>query len=181
MSRIGKIPISIPEGVTVSLKNKMVILKGPLGELSQEICGNIQVEIQGDFLLISRASDQKEDRSFHGLYRALIYNMVVGVTTGFTKELELIGVGYRVSNYNQVLELNLGFSHSIVIQCPQEVKVETKTEKGKNPLVVLKSCDKQLLGMVTAKIRSFRKPEPYKGKGVRYVGEVVRRKDGKSA
>lgn len=181
MSRIGKIPISIPQGVAVSLKDKQVIVRGPLGELSQEICGNIQMEIQGDQLSITRVSDQKEDRSFHGLYRALIYNMIVGVTTGFTKELELIGVGYRASNRDQVLELNLGFSHSIVMQCPQEVKVETKAEKGKNPLVILKSCDKQLLGMVAAKIRSFRKPEPYKGKGVRYVGEVVRKKDGKSA
>ncbi|XCI75678.1 MAG: 50S ribosomal protein L6 [Flavobacteriales bacterium] len=181
MSRIGKVPIFIPKGVVVKMQNKKALVKGPLGELFQKINGSIQVEIQERQLLVKRPSERKEDRSFHGLYRMLIHNMIVGVTVGFTRELELIGVGYRASNNDQILELNLGFSHNIIMQCPREVKVETKTEKGKNSLIILKSCDKQLLGMVAAKIRSFRKPEPYKGKGVRYIGEIVRRKAGKSA
>ncbi|XOD69123.1 MAG: 50S ribosomal protein L6 [Flavobacteriales bacterium AspAUS03] len=181
MSRIGKIPIFIPQGVIVKMEDKKVLVKGPLGELFQKIHGNIQVEIQEGQLLVKRVSEQKENRSFHGLYRMLIHNMIMGVTTGFTRELELIGVGYRASNRDQILELSLGFSHNIIMQCPQEVKIETKTEKGKNSLIILKSCDKQLLGIVAAKIRSFRKPEPYKGKGVRYIGEIVRRKAGKSA
>ena len=181
MSRIGKLPIAIPAGVTVTLKDDVVTVKGPKGELSQYVNPLITVTVEGNEVVVSRSSDEKQERSLHGLYRALINNMVVGVSEGYKKELELVGVGYRVSNTGNVMELALGFTHPIFMVLPAEIKVETKTERNKNPLITLESCDKQLLGAVCAKIRSFRKPEPYKGKGVKFVGEVIRRKSGKSA
>ena len=181
MSRIGKLPIAIPAGVTVTLKDDVVTVKGPKGELSQYVNPLITVTINDNEVVVSRSSDEKQERAFHGLYRALINNMVVGVSEGYKKELELVGVGYRVSNTGNVMELALGFTHPIFMVLPSEIKVETKTERNKNPLITLESCDKQLLGAVCAKIRSFRKPEPYKGKGVKFVGEVIRRKSGKSA
>ena len=181
MSRIGKLPIAIPAGVTVTLKDDVVTVKGPKGELSQYVNPLITVTVEGNTVVVTRNSDEKQERSMHGLYRALINNMVVGVSEGYKKELELVGVGYRVSNTGNVMELALGFTHPIFMVLPAEIKVETKTERNKNPLITLESCDKQLLGAVCAKIRSFRKPEPYKGKGVKFVGEVIRRKSGKSA
>ena len=181
MSRIGKLPIAIPAGVTVTLKDDVVTVKGPKGELSQYVNPLITVTVEGNEVIVSRSSDEKQERAFHGLYRALINNMVVGVSEGYKKELELVGVGFRVSNTGNVMELALGFTHPIYMVLPPEIKVETKTERNKNPLITLESCDKQLLGAVCAKIRSFRKPEPYKGKGVKFVGEVIRRKSGKSA
>ena len=181
MSRIGKLPIAIPAGVTVTLKDNVVTVKGPKGELSQYVNPLITVTVEGNEVIVTRSSDEKQERAFHGLYRALINNMVVGVSEGYKKELELVGVGYRVSNTGNVMELALGFTHPIFMVLPAEIKVETKTERNKNPLITLESCDKQLLGAVCAKIRSFRKPEPYKGKGVKFVGEVIRRKSGKSA
>ena len=181
MSRIGKLPIAIPAGVTVTLKDDVVTVKGPKGELSQYVNPLITVTVEGNEVIVSRSSDEKQERAFHGLYRALINNMIVGVSEGYKKELELVGVGYRVSNTGNVMELALGFTHPIFMVLPAEIKVETKTERNKNPLITLESCDKQLLGAVCAKIRSFRKPEPYKGKGVKFVGEVIRRKSGKSA
>ena len=181
MSRIGKLPIAIPAGVTVTLKDDVVTVKGPKGELSQYVNPLITVTINDNEVVVSRSSDEKQERAFHGLYRALINNMVVGVSEGYKAELELVGVGYRVSNTGNVMELALGFTHPIFMVLPAEIKVETKTERNKNPLITLESCDKQLLGAVWAKIRSFRKPEPYKGKGVKFVGEVIRRKSGKSA
>ena len=181
MSRIGKLPIAIPAGVTVTLKDDVVTVKGPKGELSQYVNPLITVTVEGNEVIVSRSSDEKQERAFHGLYRALINNMVVGVSEGYKAELELVGVGYRVSNTGNVMELALGFTHPIFMVLPAEIKVETKTERNKNPLITLESCDKQLLGPVCAKIRSFRKPEPYKGKGVKFVGEVIRRKSGKSA
>ncbi|MFV0237145.1 MAG: 50S ribosomal protein L6 [Flavobacteriales bacterium] len=181
MSRIGKAPISIPTGVTVEVKDNVITVKGKLGEMSQKIEGGIEASFEDGVLTFKRPSDKKEHRSLHGLYRALVNNMVQGVTEGFKKELELVGVGYRASNQGQRLELALGFSHNIVMDIAPEVKVETVSEKGKNPLVKLVSHDKQLVGMIAAKIRSFRKPEPYKGKGIKFVGEEIRRKAGKSA
>jgi large subunit ribosomal protein L6 len=181
MSRIGKAPIQVPAGVEISVSGTLVTVKGKLGTLTQEIHPDITLEQEGSVVTMLRANEDKPTRAKHGLYRALINNMVVGVSTGWTKELELVGVGYRASNQGQVLDLSLGYSHTIMVQLPNEVMLETKSEKGKNPLIILKSHDKQLLGMIAAKIRSFRKPEPYKGKGVRYVNEVVRRKAGKSA
>ena len=181
MSRIGKLPIAIPAGVTVTLKDDVVTVKGPKGELSQYVNPLITVTVEGNEVIVSRSSDEKQERAFHGLYRALINNMVVGVSEGYKKELELVGVGYRVSNTGNIVELALGYTHPIFMVLPSEIKVETKTERNKNPLITLESCDKQLLGAVCAKIRSFRKPEPYKGKGVKFVGEVIRRKSGKSA
>lgn len=181
MSRIGKAIITIPSGVTVTENGNIVTVKGPKGELSQELTGGITIEQKDGELTVNRPSDSKQHKALHGLYRALINNMVVGTSEGFTKKLELVGVGYRASNQGQRLELALGFSHGIVLELPKEVQVETLTEKGKNPIITLSSYDKQLLGMVAAKIRSFRKPEPYKGKGVRFVGEQIRRKAGKSA
>ena len=181
MSRIGKLPIAIPAGVTVTHKDDVVTVKGPKGELSQYVNPLITVTISDNEVVVSRSSDEKQERAFHGLYRALINNMIVGVSEGYKKELELVGVGYRVSNTGNVMELALGFTHPIFMVLPAEIKVETKTERNKNPLITLESCDKQLLGAVCAKIRSFRKPEPYKGKGVKFVGEVIRRKSGKSA
>lgn len=181
MSRIGKNPISIPAGVTVEVNDTTVTVKGKLGQLSQDYTSNVTVKVEGDQVLVERSSDSKEERAQHGLFRALISNMVVGVSEGFTKELELVGVGYRASNQGQKLDLALGFSHNIVLELAPEVKLETISEKGKNPIVKLTSHDKQLLGQIAAKIRGFRKPEPYKGKGVKFVGEVLRRKAGKSA
>ena len=181
MSRIGKAPIEIPAGVTVQVKDNVVTVKGPKGELSQEINPAITIEQEGNQLEVKRPNDERENRAMHGLYRALIHNMVVGVSTGYKKEMELVGVGYRATATGQVLELSLGYSHAIYIKLPPEVKVEAKTERNKNPLIILESSDKQLLGQVCAKIRSLRKPEPYKGKGIKFVGEVIRRKSGKSA
>jgi large subunit ribosomal protein L6 len=181
MSRIGKAIITIPAGVTVTEKDGLVTVKGSKGTLTQELKGGISLEQKDGELTLKRASESKEDKAFHGLFRALINNMVVGTSEGFSKKLELVGVGYRASNTGQKLELSLGFSHGIVMHLPEEVVVETLTEKGKNPIITLSSHDKQLLGMIAAKIRSFRKPEPYKGKGVKFVGEILRRKAGKSA
>lgn len=181
MSRIGKLPIQIPAGVTVTLNENVVTVKGPKGELSQEINPDITVSIEDGVVTLTRPSDEKTHRALHGLYRALINNMVVGVSQGYRKELELVGVGYRASNNGQILELSLGFSHNIYVQLPSEIRLETKSERNKNPLIILESADKQLIGQVCAKIRSFRKPEPYKGKGIRFVGEEIRRKSGKSA
>ncbi|WP_299115203.1 50S ribosomal protein L6 [uncultured Winogradskyella sp.] len=180
MSRIGKNPISIPEGVTVEVKDNVITAKGKLGELTQEYSG-IDIKIEDATITLERASEKKEIKSKHGLYRALIANMIEGVSKGWTKELELVGVGYRASNQGQKLDLALGFSHNIILDIAPEVKVETISEKGKNPIVKLTSYDKQLVGQVAAKIRGFRKPEPYKGKGVKFVGEELRRKAGKSA
>lgn len=181
MSRIGKAPIAIPAGVTVTVKGNDVTVKGPKGELSQPVNPDIAVEVKDGHVYVTRPSDDKEHRSLHGLYRALIHNMVVGVSEGYKKEMELVGVGYRATATGQVLELALGFSHAIYIKLPKEIKVEAKTERNKNPLIILESSDKQLLGQVCAKIRSLRKPEPYKGKGIKFVGEIIRRKSGKSA
>ena len=181
MSRIGKAPIEIPAGVTVKVDNNTVTVKGPKGELTQKVHPDLTVNVEDGHVVITRPSDDREHRAQHGLFRALIHNMVVGVSTGYRKEMELVGVGYRANATGQVLELSLGFSHAIYIKRPPEVKVEAKTERNKNPLIILESDDKQLLGQVCAKIRSLRKPEPYKGKGIKFVGEVIRRKSGKSA
>ena len=186
MSRIGKLPINIPAGVTVTLKDNVVSVKGPKGELSQAVDPSIIVTIENNEITfaIDEANDtveQKQKQAFHGLYRALVNNMVVGVSEGYKKEMELVGVGYRVSNQGNLVEFALGYTHSIFLQLPPEIKVETKSERNKNPYISLESCDKQLLGLVCAKIRSLRKPEPYKGKGILYVGEQIRRKSGKSA
>ena len=180
MSRIGKSPITIPAGVTVDVQSGVIVVKGKLGELSQEY-SDVTVKVEDGQVIVERSSDAKNERAKHGLYRSLINNMVVGVSEGFTKELELVGVGYRASNQGQKLDLALGYSHNIVLEIVSEVKVETVSEKGKNPIVKLTSFDKQLVGQVAAKIRSFRKPEPYKGKGIKFVGEELRRKAGKSA
>ena len=186
MSRIGKLPINIPAGVTVSLKDNVVSVKGPKGELSQAVDPSIIVTIENNEITfaIDEANDtveQKQKQAFHGLYRSLANNMVVGVSQGYKKEMELVGVGYRVSNQGNLVEFSLGYTHSIFLQLPPEVKVETKSERNKNPYIAIESADKQLLGLICAKIRSFRKPEPYKGKGILYVGEQIRRKSGKSA
>ena len=182
MSRIGKAPISIPSGVTVTVSsNNLVSVKGPKGELSQQVDADIIVEQEDNTLLVKRPSDQKRHKALHGLYRALLNNMVVGVTEGYKLEQELVGVGYKASNQGNTLDLVLGYSHHIVFALPQEIKVSTTSEKGKNPTIILESIDKQLLGQVAAKIRSFRTPEPYKGKGIKFVGEQLRRKAGKSA
>lgn len=180
MSRIGNNPIAIPDGTTVEVRENIITVKGKLGELSQEF-SEVEVEVKDNNVFVTRPSDSKPHRAKHGLYRSLINNMIKGVATGWTKELELVGVGYRASNQGQKLDMALGFSHNIVMDIAPEVKVETVTEKGKNPIVKLTSHDKQLVGQVAAKIRSFRKPEPYKGKGIKFVGEVLRRKAGKSA
>lgn len=181
MSRIGKHPISIPAGVTVSVKDGVVTVKGAKGELTQSVDARIEVAVEDAQVVVRRHSDERQERSLHGLYRALIHNMIVGVSEGFSKTLELVGVGYRASSQGQILELSLGFTHNIFLQLPKEINLETKTERNKNPLIILSSADKQLLGQVCAKIRSFRMPEPYKGKGIRFEGEVIRRKSGKSA
>ena len=181
MSRIGNKIITIPAGVEVKLDDNTATVKGPKGELTRTFSKNIEIKIEGTEITLHRPNDSKEMKTIHGTTRANLNNRVVGVSEGFTKELELVGVGYRASNQGQKLDLALGFSHNIVLDVVSEVTVETVSEKGKNPIVKLSSFDKQLLGMVSAKIRSFRKPEPYKGKGVRFVGEIVRRKAGKSA
>jgi len=180
MSRIGKSPISIPEGVTVEVKDNVVTVKGKLGELSQKLSA-ITIKVEDGVITLERSSESKDHRAKHGLYRALINNMIKGCSKGWTKELELVGVGYRATNQGQKLDLALGYSHNIVLNLAPEIKIETISEKGKNPIVKLTSFDKQLVGEVAAKIRSFRKPEPYKGKGIKFVGEELRRKAGKSA
>ena len=180
MSRIGKNPVVIVPGVTVSVANGIITVNGKLGQLTQEY-SDVTVKVEDGQVLVERSADSKDQRAKHGLYRSLINNMVNGVATGFTKELELVGVGYRAASQGQKLDLALGFSHNIVLEIAPEVMLETISEKGKNPIIKLTSFDKQLLGQVAAKIRGFRKPEPYKGKGVKFVGEVLRRKAGKSA
>jgi len=180
MSRIGNNPVAIPTGVTVDVNNNVITVKGKLGELTQEFSG-IDIKVENGNVHVARSSDKNEQKAKHGLYRSLINNMIKGVSKGWTKELELVGVGYRASNQGQKLDLALGFSHNIVLDLAPEVKVEAITEKGKNPIVKLTSHDKQLVGQVAAKIRGFRRPEPYKGKGIKFVGEVLRRKAGKSA
>ena len=180
MSRIGKNPVVIPAGVTVEVADAVITVKGKLGQLTQEY-SDVTVKVEDGQVLVERSSDHKDHRAKHGLYRSLINNMIIGVSEGFTKELDLVGVGYRASNQGQKLDLALGFSHNIILEIAPEVKLETISEKGKNPVVKLTSFDKQLVGQVAAKIRGFRKPEPYKGKGVKFVGEVLRRKAGKSA
>lgn len=178
---IGKLPVHIPAGVTVAVNNNVVTVKGPKGELKQEINPNITVTVDGNICHVTRPNDERENRAMHGLYRALIHNMVVGVSEGYKKTLELVGVGFRASSNGQVLELSLGYTHAIYLGLAPEVKVQTVSERNQNPLIILESCDKQLLGQVCAKLRSFRKPEPYKGKGVKFQGEVLRRKAGKTA
>jgi len=180
MSRIGKNPVSIPQGVTVDVKDNVITVKGKLGELTQEF-SDVTVKVEDNEVIVERSSDFKDHRAKHGLYRSLVNNMIEGVTNGWSKNLELVGVGYRASNQGQRLELALGFSHNIVLDIAPEVKVETVSEKSKNPVIKLTSFDKQLVGQVAAKIRAFRRPEPYKGKGIRFVGEQIRRKAGKSA
>jgi len=181
MSRIGKLPITIPAGVDVKIDGNTVVVKGKLGELTQVVDGNMDIVVEDNIIVLNRKDESKDTRSKHGLYRSLINNMVIGVSEGFKIVQELVGVGFRASNQGQVLDLSLGYSHHIYFQVPEEIVVETISDKGKNPLVVLTSADKQLVGQVAAKIRSLRKPEPYKGKGVRYKGEEVRRKAGKTA
>ncbi|MEM7036758.1 MAG: 50S ribosomal protein L6 [Bacteroidota bacterium] len=181
MSRIGKKPISIPSGVSIDVKDNVVTVKGPKGELNQAIDTDLKVEIADGKLSVSRPTDQKRHRAMHGLYRTLIYNMVVGVSEGYKKELELVGVGYKADSTGQLLEMNLGYSHLITMVLPKEIKVATETKKGQPPLITLEGIDKQLVGHIASKIRSLRKPEPYKGKGVRYKGEIIRRKAGKAA
>ena len=187
MSRIGKLPIHLPAGVTVSVNGENVVtVKGPKGEMSQAVHPSIKVNVADSEVTFeideqNDAVEMKQKQAFHGLYRALVHNMVVGVSEGYVKKLELVGVGYRASNQGNLLELSLGYTHNIFIQLPKEIKVETKSERNQNPLIILESYDKQLLGQVCAKIRSFRMPEPYKGKGILFVGEQIRRKSGKSA
>ncbi len=180
MSRIGNNPINVPEGVTLEILPSKIIVKGKLGELTQDY-SDVNIKFENNIITVTRSSENKKVKSKHGLYRALISNMVEGVSNGFTKELELVGVGYRASNQGQKLDLALGFSHNILFEIAPEVKIETISEKGKNPTIKLTSHDKQLVGYVASKIRSFRKPEPYKGKGVKFTGEYIRRKAGKSA
>lgn len=182
MSRIGKKPISIPAGVTVSVSDdNIVTAKGPKGELSQKIDSDLKISIEEGVLTVERPTEQKRHKAIHGLSRSLINNLVEGVSTGYKKELELVGVGYKATNNGNVIDMSLGFSHNIFFVVPKEISVETKMEKGKNPIITLQSNDKQLLGMICAKIKSLRKTEPYKGKGIKFVGDVVRRKAGKTA
>lgn len=182
MSRIGKLPIKIPAGVTVTVNDKSVVtVKGPKGELTQELKGDITLEVEDGVVQLKRPTEQKKHKSLHGLYRSLVNNMIVGVSDGYKIVQELVGVGYKASNTGQLLELGLGYSHNIFLELPKEIKVETVTERGKNPLIIMESHDKQLIGQVAAKIRSLRKPEPYKGKGIRFQGEILRRKAGKAA
>ena len=187
MSRIGKLPITIPAGVTVTVSDENVVtVKGKEGELTQAVHPSIKINLsEGEMTFemdeTNDTVDTKQRHAFHGLYRALVHNMVVGVSQGYKKEMELVGVGYRVSNQGNIVDFALGYRHNIFMQLPAEIKVETKSERNKNPLIILESCDKQLLGQVCSKIRSFRKPEPYKGKGIKFVGEEIRRKSGKSA
>src|ERR1700758_1004004 len=181
MSRIGKLPIALPKGTEVTVQKNVINVKGPKGALTRTIDADITVAVEDGHVIVKRPSDQKRHKALHGLYRALINNMVVGVTQGYKLEQELVGVGYRATNQGQTLDLVLGYSHHYVFELPKEVKVSTTAEKGKNPTIVLESIDKQLIGQVAAKIRSLRAPEPYKGKGIKFVGEVLRRKAGKSA
>lgn len=181
MSRIGNKVITLPAGVEVTNNDNVVTVKGPKGELTREFNKNIEIKVEGNEVTLHRPNDSKENKTIHGTSRANLNNMVVGVSEGYKKEMELVGVGYRVSNQGNLVEFALGYTHSIFLQLPPEIKVETKSERNKNPYISLESCDKQLLGLVCAKIRSFRKPEPYKGKGILYVGEQIRRKSGKSA
>jgi len=182
MSRIGKKPVVLPKGVTVTVgADNILVVKGPKGELKQAIDRDIKVEVKDGELEFSRPTDQIRHRALHGLYRALVANMVKGVTDGYQRKLELIGVGFKASNQGNILDLALGYSHNIIFEIPKELKVATSQDKGQNPMIILDGTDKQLIGQVAAKIRSLRKPEPYKGKGVRYVGEVVRKKAGKAA
>lgn len=182
MSRIGKLPVNLPANVTITVSDENVVsVKGPLGTLSQKVDKDIRVEVENNQIIVSRPNDEKRVKSLHGLYRALLSNMVVGVSAGYKKELELVGVGYRAEAKGQQLEMSLGYSHDIIMELPNEVKVETKTEKRANPIITLTSTDKQLIGHIAAKIRSLRPPEPYKGKGIKFVGEQLRRKAGKSA
>ncbi len=182
MSRIGKLPISVPTGVDISISDtNFVKVKGPKGELTQQVDPDLNISIEDGTLTVERPTNQKRHRAMHGLYRSLINNMIVGVTDGYKVVMELVGVGYRASNTGQLLELSLGYSHPIMFYCPDEVKIDTLSEKGKNPQVILESNDKQLIGQIAAKIRAFRKPEPYKGKGIRFQGEEIRRKAGKAA
>ena len=182
MSRIGKLPVVVPAGVEVKIgEGNLLTVKGPKGTLERKLSADMNIAMEDGQIVVTRPSDLKKHRALHGLTRTLIHNMVVGVSEGYKKELELVGVGYRASNQGNIIELALGYTHSIFIQLPPEVKVETKSERNKNPLIILESCDKQLLGQVCSKIRSFRKPEPYKGKGIKFVGEEIRRKSGKSA
>lgn len=185
MSRIGKMPIAIPAGVTVTLNDGVVAVKGPKGEMSQKVDSSIIVKVEDGHITFrvdeTSPVNYKQRNAFHGLYRSLVNNMVVGVSEGYKKTLELVGVGYRVSNQGNLIEFSLGYTHPIFLQLPAEVKVETKSERNQNPLLMLECCDKALLGLICAKIRSFRKPEPYKGKGILFQGEVIRRKSGKSA
>lgn len=181
MSRIGNKPVAIPSGVTIDVKENIVTVKGSKGALSQEIKGDIIVKIEDAQVVVERPTEQKRHKAMHGLYRSLIANMIEGVSNGYQKKLELVGVGYKAANNGSLLELNLGYSHNIYFQVPSEVSITTETVKGKNPIITLDSSDKQLIGHVAAKIRSLRKVEPYKGKGVRFVGEQIRRKAGKTA
>jgi len=182
MSRIGKLPVPLPKDVTVSVSDTNVVsVKGPLGELTRAVHRDIKVEVVDNNVIVSRPTESKSHKSMHGLYRALIANMITGVSEGYKKELELVGVGYRAEAKGQQLEMSLGYSHEIIIELPEEVKVETKTERRSNPVITLRSIDKQLIGHVAAKIRSLRPPEPYKGKGIKFVGEQLRKKAGKSA
>lgn len=182
MSRIGKKPINIPSGVTVDVSaHGLVTVKGPKGTLTQDVNPDIEVKVEGTDVVVSRPTDSKRHKSFHGLYRSLINNMIIGVSEGYKKNLELVGVGYKATNQGQVLELSLGYSHNIFFALPENVSLKTETAKGKNPIITLEAIDKELIGQIAAKIKSLRKVEPYKGKGVRFVGEQVRRKAGKTA
>lgn len=181
MSRIGKAPVNVPEGVSITVDKNTVNVKGPKGELSQQIDPDITCKVEDGVLTVERPTEQKRHKALHGLYRSLVSNMVEGVSNGFKKEMELVGVGYKASVQNNVLELNLGYSHSIYFAVPEEIKVTAETEKGKNPKVTVEGIDKQLVGQISAKIKSLRKVEPYKGKGIRFVGEQIRRKAGKTA
>lgn len=182
MSRIGKAPIKLPKGVEVKVSpSNLITVKGPKGELQQQVDADITLNIENEELVLNRPTDQKRHKALHGLYRALLNNMVFGVTTGYTVRQELVGVGYKAANNGNVLDLTLGYSHHIYFEIPKELKVKTEQEKGKNPIVTLEGCDKQLIGQVAAKIRSLRKPEPYKGKGIKFEGEALRRKAGKTA
>uniref|UniRef100_UPI0032B22F4A 50S ribosomal protein L6 n=1 Tax=Candidatus Karelsulcia muelleri TaxID=336810 RepID=UPI0032B22F4A len=181
MSRIGNIPVLIPNNVFVKKQNKIIYINGPLGELSQKIIGDINIKINTNYIILKIKDNDKKNRALHGLYRMLIFNMIKGVLNGFKKKLELIGIGFKANKNGQILDLNIGYSHNIMIKLPKEIILEVKMEKNKNPNIILKSYDKQLLGIVAAKIRSLRKPEPYKGKGIRYINEYVRNKIGKSA
>ncbi len=181
MSRIGKLPITVPTGVEINIAGTTVSVKGKLGTLTQTVDADINIAVENGVINVTRPTDQKRHRALHGLYRSLIANMVKGVSEGYKTEQELVGVGYRASNKGQLLELALGYSHNVVFELPNEIKITTTSEKGQNPKVILESSDKQLLGMVAAKIRSLRKPEPYKGKGIKFAGEILRRKAGKSA